>query len=98
MADVSTFPDAFARVVRVASLAEQNAVLAAYPPASGGWTVTSRVRLTFGPRVEEHLTLRSEAGEMEHPASSSTGRRAADRQRRVATRMSARGARRTFLA
>lgn len=64
MADASTFSDAFARVVRVASLAEQNAVLAAYPPASGGWTATSRVRLTFGRRVEEHLALRAEAGEI----------------------------------
>jgi hypothetical protein len=63
MVDPTASPNPLGGVVRVASLAEQNAVLAAYPPPSGGWSVTSRLRLTLGPRVEEHVTLQGEGGE-----------------------------------
>ena len=60
MVDPTASPNPLGGVVRVASLAEQNAVLAAYPPARGGWSVTSRLRLTLGPHVEEHVTLQGE--------------------------------------
>ncbi len=52
------FPWRTAGSIRVASLAEAEAFLAAYPAASERWDVVSRIQLAVDGRDEEHVTLR----------------------------------------
>ncbi len=56
------FPWRTAGPIRVASLAEAEGFLTAYPSAGGRWEIVSRIQLSVDGRDEEHVTLRDPVG------------------------------------
>jgi hypothetical protein len=56
------FPPRAAPTVRVDAVVEQQAYLAAYPPAGGAWQVVGQL-LVSGDRPEDHVRLRAPGGD-----------------------------------
>lgn len=56
------FPPRTTETVRVDSVVEERAYIAAYPPPAGPWQVTSQMLVTPRDRPEDHLTLSAADG------------------------------------